>query len=377
MRPLSVYLPLLFLGCVGCHRSSSPPPADTQVQVEKLARALGLDASALAETPDPPSPPGDLAADIAGFTTLATCMSQHATNDPLVADALGSLGYDTFLKDVCRTLEAAHAKSRAPCALIDASGLRTECETMLAVTTHAPDDCPLRAPGAPWLGREPTCLALASGDAHLCAGELRDRRGRCEAIAQRDDARCRSLGAGSQACVRDVARWRSSVSPSSGGGSPPKVAARFALQVSPPGDAGRVAVDLRALAERGVVLVIEPAGEAVCQVGLPRELGGAPIATSPEMGPRIAFTLARARDGAARLRHLEIESPGNATLVLPPLRLEGKATMTPAGKRGDAITLRVEGKVEATPRAYEVEIELETFIEDVIDTTSPKTAHGP
>jgi hypothetical protein len=181
-------------------------PSDDPPNLTSIAHALRVDASALTETEAPPPPSGDLAADIASFTTLDACVRQHASLDPLVADALGALGYDTFLKDVCRILEAAHTRSTAPCALIDASGLRIECSMVLAVTIHAPDDCPLRVDGAPQLGRDPTCLAAASGEARLCAGELRDRRVRCEAIALSDDARCAPLGPGRGACARDVAQ---------------------------------------------------------------------------------------------------------------------------------------------------------------------------
>jgi hypothetical protein len=342
-----------------------PAPA---ARLVKLAHVLGVDARALADPGPPPSPPGDLAAEIEQFTTLDACVKEHGSKDPLVSDALGALGYDTFLKDVCRSLEAAHTKSPKPCVLIDASGLRRECLSMLAITSASPDACPLRVEDAPQLGRDPTCLAVASGSARLCAGETRERRTRCEALTTRDEGRCRALGARRAACVRDVARWKTAITAPSHPEPALKVSARVALSSLSPGvDAGKLDVDLRSLAESGVVLVTELDGEISCQVGVPRESGAAPIAPSPEMGSRLAFALAVARDDSTTLRHFEAALPGRAVLVVPPLQFDGTVAMTHARKRGEPVSITLHGTVTAAPRSYNVEIDLETFIEDAID----------
>ena len=303
-------------------------------------------------------------------------MKEHASKDPLVSDALGALGYDTFLRDACRTLEAAHTKSAKPCALIDASGLRRECRSTLAIVTGDPDMCPQPADDAPRLGREPTCLAAASGDARLCAAENGERRARCEAITTRDEGRCGRSGVGKGACVRDVARWKSAIAVSPGTDAPFKVGAQVMVSSADRMfDAGRIDVDLRSLAAVGVVLVRELRSEVSCEVGVAHESGAAPLAPSPEMGTRLAFAFVVAKDGKTKLRHLELALPGHAMLVVPPLHWDGDVSLTNANKRGDAVTIRAHGEVSATPHSYNVEIELETFIEDVIDRNSSAVEH--
>jgi hypothetical protein len=372
---------LLFLltltGCdSGPHRTTTDDPRTSPSSHARLARTLGVDAAALSEPAVPPSPPGDLASELAEFTTLDACVKEHASKDPLVSDALGALGYDTFLRDACRTLEAAHTKSSKPCALIDASGLRRECRSTLAIVTGDPDGCPQRADDAPRLGREPTCLAAASGDARLCAAESGERRARCEAITTRDEGRCGRSGVGKGACVRDVARWKSAIAVSPGTDAPFKVGAQVMVSSADRMfDAGRIDVDLRSLAAAGVVLVREPRSEVSCEVGVAHESGAAPLAPSPEMGTRLAFAFVVAKDGKAKLRHLELALPGHAMLVVPPLHWDGEVGLTNANKRGDAVTIRAHGEVSATPHSYNVEIEVETFIEDVIDRNSSAVEH--
>jgi hypothetical protein len=368
---------ILLLGCDSHAPAPRPEPAPAASLV-KLAHLLGVDAGGLVDPGPPPSPPGDLAAEVEQFATLDACVKEHGSKDPLVSDALGALGYDTFLKDVCRSLEAAHTKSPKPCALIDASGLRRECLSMLAITTASPEACPLRVEDSAQLGRDPTCLAVASGDVRLCAGEGRERRARCEALATRDDGRCRVLGTSRPACVRDVARWKSTIAAPTHAEAPVKVSARVALSsVSPGVDGGKLDVDLRSLAESGIVLVTEHSGEISCQVGVSRESGAAPLAPSPEMGSRFAFAFAIARDDSTSLRHFEAELPGRAVLVVPPLHFDGTVAMTHARKRGEPVSITLRGTVAAAPRPYDVEIDLETFVEDAIDATGPRAAHSP
>jgi hypothetical protein len=197
---------------------------------------------------------------------------------------------------------------------------------------------------------------------------------RCEALTARDDARCGAFAAGKAVCVRDVARWKTAIVTPARANAPQKLGARVAVSSADPAfDAGRIDIDLRSIAEAGVVLVAEHADELTCQVGVPRESGAAPLAPSPEMGARLAFAFAIARDGSASLRHHELELPGRAVLVAPPLHFDGNVVVTKARTRGDPLTITLHGKVVAAPRSYDVQIDLETFIEDVIDhsPTSP------
>ena len=124
----------MLLAAAGCKpREGQPPPAPSSSPAA-LARALGVDASMLVEGVDPPPAAGSLATEIASFVSLEACVKAHAAVDPLVADALHALGYRTFLMDACRILEAAHARSDAPCRRIDATGLEQECEAVVAMS---------------------------------------------------------------------------------------------------------------------------------------------------------------------------------------------------------------------------------------------------
>src|ERR1700690_2472132 len=121
-----------------------------------IASALGIDAAALGVAlVDPEKPAGDLAADLASFTSVEACMKQRtASLDPLVGDAVDAIGYDTFLRDACRMLEAAKNKDAKKCELIDASSLRARCRTITAMVAADVESCPLKAPSKPELGRD-------------------------------------------------------------------------------------------------------------------------------------------------------------------------------------------------------------------------------
>ncbi len=149
-----------------------------------IASALGLDAAALGgQLVDPEKPAGNIAVDVASFTTLEACMKQRtATLDPLVGDAVDAIGYDTFLRDACRVLEAAKTKDPKKCELIDASALRARCRAVTAMVGGDADGCPLKAPSKPELGRDATCVAMALRSPAMCAGAPRRDRAACEAL---------------------------------------------------------------------------------------------------------------------------------------------------------------------------------------------------
>jgi len=315
----------------------------------------------LGEGVDPPSAAGSLATEIASFVSLEACVKAHAAVDPLVAYGLHALGYRTFLMDACRILEAGHARSDEPCRRIDATGLAQECEAVVATRMGAADRCPLRVPGSPSLGRDPTCLAIATGDARLCAAEGSDGRLRCEAITLRDASRC---GAAS-ACARDVARWRD-VSPAAPQRvPPPKIVAHLSVRERGSG-AASVEAPLRSLVAQGVVEV-KHGREISLAFGTARSLGVVPSASSPEMGLRVALALTLAEGSSPSLRHLEIDIPGKATLVVPPAQFVGTVAAARTAARGDAISVSLVGTISSVPHVYDVKLDMETFIVDVID----------
>ncbi len=163
-----------------------------------------VDAAAMTLQIDPPSPAGDLKSELAAYTTLEACVTARAkTLDPLLSDTLGALGYDTFLRDSCRVLEAARAEDAGACRPIVASQLRARCSDWVAIERADPAVCPLDGPAEE--GRDPLCLAVATRNEHACLAVPRDRRPTCLALVRRDPRAC----AGSphaDVCVREAAR---------------------------------------------------------------------------------------------------------------------------------------------------------------------------
>ena len=188
-RAGAVLVALATAGAIGvaCDDKKPPVPAPPAASVSPASPAsvmalLGLDAGGLGETTDPPAPPGDLKSELDRFVSVDTCVKERANIDPLVGDALRAIGYDTFLRDACRLLEAAKDHSREKCDRIDSSALRSRCQSWVAMVAQTPDTCPLQFEGIPTRGRNVTCLAVAGKDPRLCTGEPRTAvRATCEA----------------------------------------------------------------------------------------------------------------------------------------------------------------------------------------------------
>ena len=111
-----------------------PPPSAAPPNPSSVLEALKMDAGVF-DTTDPPAPAGDLKAEIDRFTTVDACVAEKAKLDPLVGDALRAIGYDTFLRDACRQLEAARDKKREECEKIDSSALRKQCRSWVAIVS--------------------------------------------------------------------------------------------------------------------------------------------------------------------------------------------------------------------------------------------------
>src|SRR5262249_8026863 len=148
-------------------------------------------------------------ADIDRFTTLDACVTQHALIDPLIGDAVDAIGYETFVRDSCRTLLAAKTMDGRRCDPIASPSLEDRCRMLVAVLARDPDSCPLHASNKPELGREPSCLAVAANDARICAAADTSRRPWCEALAMRDERRCEARFTDNEraSCRRELARW--------------------------------------------------------------------------------------------------------------------------------------------------------------------------
>ncbi|HSO31194.1 MAG TPA: hypothetical protein VLT33_01725 [Labilithrix sp.] len=341
-----------------------------------VAEALGIDAGAFVDTADPPPPAGDLKADLDRFVNVETCVKERANLDPLVGDGLRAIGYDTFLRDACRLLEAAKDKKRETCDRIDSSPMRARCQSWVAIVAQTPDACPLQFEGVATRGRNVTCLAVAGKDPRLCAGEPRTAtRATCEALASRDEAKCDVLIPPDRpGCKREVARWRSLLAPPLTG-MPALAASRGKLSVK--GDSGTAdpptsEADLASELARGGV-VVTSRERARVELGMIGESETSRIAPSPNRRPRLGLAVllepgTTPKDPQkALLERLELEIPGEATLVYPGVRCECRVTTSRVERtRGGEIALALQGTISAGSRSYKIDVDLATFVRDVV-----------
>ena len=339
-----------------------PPPPSSQAAPEH-----SFDASAFVI--DPPAPAGDLKVELDRFVNLEACVAERAKLDPLVGDALGAIGYDTFLRDACRMLEAAKDRKKETCERIDSSPLRRKCQSWVAILAQAPDQCPLQFDALVTRGRVPSCVAIAARDPRLCAGEGRAQpRATCEAMVNRDAQRCGVLApAQKAACERELARWRDLLSSPLEGLDKlpvPKETLTVGERDAGASDAGASETDLATDVANGVV-VVTSRDRARIEVGSLVESDLAHLAAAPTRRSRIGFTLLQG--DKPTLQKLELILPGEAPFVSPPAQCDCKVTnvkLTP--KRGSEVSFTIEGKVQAATRTQPFGVTVTTFVRDVV-----------
>jgi hypothetical protein len=359
-------------------KKPGPPPAPSVAPAApaSVAAMLGIDAGDLVDMTDPPAPAGDLKTELDRFVNVETCVKERAGLDPLVSDAIRAIGYDTFLRDACRLLEAAKDKKPETCERVDSSALRMRCLSWVAMVAQTPDSCPLQFDGVVTRGRNVSCLAVAGKDPRLCAGEPRAQaRATCDALASRDEAKCDALLVGERpACKREIARWRSLLSaPLSG--LPKLPAARGKLSVK--GDSGTPdpatpTADLASEFARGGV-VVTSRERARVELGMIGESETSRIAPSPNRRARLGIAVLMEPSSGAKdtpkplLERLELEIPGEATMVYPAARCDCRITTARVDRtRGGEITLALTGTITQGPRSYKIELEVATFVRDVV-----------
>jgi hypothetical protein len=402
---------LVFLALEACSRGDAPsappvPSSPAPVSASALARTLHVDAAAVLESPiDPPAPAGDLHGDIEAFTTIDACVAQRAAVDPLVGDALHAIGYDTFLRDACRTLAAAKAKDAHECEAIDAEALRARCRMLVAVLQGDADACPFYVAIRPALGRDPTCLAIAGHDARLCAAAEPFDRPECEALASRDAAPCNALlrDAERARCGRELARMitvlpdpgeaRPALAAPSGKltihvrGVTPLVAPAAApapdaapedasddaapeeatdLDASLPRD---VTVDLATELARGVVLFQDVDGTHL-DLGTLREPSPTNYANPPLARPHVGLSLVLGPTShLTRTDHCELGLPNQATRVSPGARCSVDLTIDKLDfARGGDARMKVHGAIDD----YVFDMTVSTFVRDVVKRSALK-----
>jgi hypothetical protein len=329
-----------------------PPPATS------LPSNVTYDASAFAT--DPPAPAGDLKTDLDNFVNLDTCVSQRAKLDPLVGDALGSIGYDTFLRDACRMLEAAKDKKKETCERIDSSPLRRRCTSWVAMIAQAPDDCPLQYDGLPARGRVPACVAIASRDPRLCAGEGRTQaRATCEAMVNKDPSKCSVLQPNQKAqCERESTRWSSILTaPLEGLDKLPVPRATLVIN-----DAGTT--DFTSDLTNGVVVVTARGERNRVEIGSVVESELARLPGAPQRTARVGIALLA--DPKPSIQKIELVLPGDPPFVSPPATCDCKVENTKVeAKRGSQVTFTISGKLQAGTRVQPFKVDVTTWVRDV------------
>ncbi len=377
-------LTAVVLLATACDDSKKAAPPEPPSPSASPMPTLGLDAGALIDPIDPPAPAGDLKAELDRFVNVDTCVAERAKLDPLVGDALGAIGYETFLRDACRLLEAAKDKKRETCDKIDSSALRSRCQSWVAMVAQTPDACPMQFEGIVTRGRNPSCVAIAAKDPRLCAGEARViQRGTCEALTLRDPKKCESLLPSHRAlCQREVERWKSVLATPLEGLEPlpvPKGKLTVRGSNGTP-DPPSTEVDLSSDFARGVVVVVSSRGSQTIpgagdrlrvELGTVVESEAARIAASPQKKPRVGLALLLEpgkTTAKPALQKLELELPGEATIVSPPSACDCKITSARASTtRGGEAAISLEGTLNgAGAKTYKVTIDLLTFVRDVV-----------
>jgi hypothetical protein len=364
---------LLVVALAGCEERGRETRDPAEPAPAAVASQLAVDASGLVGSIDPPAPAGDLKAELDRFVNLDTCVAERARLDPLIGDALGAIGYDTFLRDACRLLEATKDKKRETCDRIDSSALKRKCQSWVAMVMQSPDACPMVLDSVATRGRLPSCVAVAAKDARLCAAEGRAAaRATCEGLTSRDDSRCDVLLPHDRpGCKREIARWRSML-PAPLEGLTKLAAARGKLTVrghDGTADPNPSEIDVGGELTRGAV-VVTSRERARVELGTVGESEAARIAPTPQKRPRVGLAVLLEPGGDAPkpvLQRFELEIPGEATLVHPGARCECKVTTARIDKtRGGEVVIAVQGTIGLGTRSYKVDVELGTFVRDVV-----------
>jgi hypothetical protein len=349
-----------------------------------MARLLGVDAGELEIPVDPPAPAGDLKAEIDRFTTVDACALERARLDPLVGDALEAIGYDTFLRDACRMIDAAKANDASRCAAIDASSLEARCRANVAEVAGTPDACPWESASRPTRGRDPRCVAVASRDPRLCVAVAEPlERATCEATLGRDDRSCAKVPAraAQSRCSRDAARWRNvlaSAGADEARAPPLVVAGKLHVERANRPDADEsIDVDLAPDLARGVT-ILEQRDGARFALGPLTEAGLDFIAPSPHVRASLALELfvtpapktqrgAERADFMPRIERAELVVPGRSPLSTPGAQstLAAKIDKLDPARAG-VVTVAVDGNISAAGSTWRVHAEATTFVRDVV-----------
>ena len=244
------------------------------------------------------------------------------------------------------------------------------------MVAQTPDTCPLQFESVPTRGRNVTCLAVAGKDPRLCAGEPRTvLRATCDAMANRDEARCDALLPNDRpSCKREVARWHALLAPPLSG-LPKITTPRGKLTVK--GESGTpdpptTDADLASEFARGGV-VVTSRDRARIELGMTGESETSRMAPSPTRRARLGIAVLLEPSSSPKdppkplLERLELEIPGEATLVHPSARCDCRIVTARIDKtRGGELSVALQGVIGSGTRSYKIDIDLSTFVRDVV-----------
>jgi hypothetical protein len=351
---------LLLLAVAACDKDE-----DT-AKVPEPAPSTLVAADAFSAT-DPQRPAGDLRGDLDAFTTVEECVAKRtASMDPLVGDGLGAIGYDTFLRDACRMLDAAKTNDPKKCDGIDASSMRGKCRSLVAITSGHADDCPLRADAEPRFGRDPTCVAAALRSPALCTGETRLHRSVCEALVLHDAKKCEPIvGADHDTCTRDASRYKSIIVGNAQIEKIAKTAAELEIHGSGRDDPPETKIDMGPELETGAVVILG-ATETRFDIGTVGITSATVKTVSPTQRTRLSFTVHTLAKGDAKIDRLELAVPGAIAVSCSPCDSIPVKVEKLDKNRGGEVTLSLEGPIGAAPNAFKIKARVATFVRDLV-----------
>jgi hypothetical protein len=329
-----------------------------------------LDGGVIVERTDPLPPAGDLREDVARFGTLDSCVAEHAVLDPLIGDAVRSIGYDTLLRDACRVLQALKMKDKTACAAIIASSLQARCESLVAMALQEPEKCPWALTSEKSRGRDPMCLAVATHDPRTCGAAAEAQKATCEALATGDATRCgHAVGDERATCARDFERERTMLAGEHD--THETTAPRAHLEIH--GTKGTkdptvTDLDLSTSTLGGAVVSAEPIGGAA--IDLARDLEA--TLRLPSRGERAHLVTSVVFEaGGPKLTKLELSVPRGPEIACPNAHCSLIVTMPKADpKRGAALSATFEGPVETPTGTYQLKLQIDTFVRDVVGRMS-------
>jgi hypothetical protein len=293
--------------------------------------------------------------------------------DPLLGDVIEAMGYDTLVLDACRMIEALKTADLKPCKPIALSALRARCETSVAALTGKPALCPVNATAGRSVSRDPTCLARASRDERLCAAAGAADRPACAALVLGDPKRCM----GNTVCVRQVARWQTLI-------EKPAEHRAFPAQAR---------VDMRGLDKTTASAI--PSFEltdTARQGAVVRRIGGGRTKVTIGSAPTPATALTYATAEPSLFLEMVVSpadlgkgdhplGPSQITmdLLVPKLSKQSFATVANAkltscsigAETGSPLKLALSATLYQAPNTYSVQIEIETFVRDLIGERDP------